>query len=147
MSEYTSVSAIQSEFKSVTFTTTSAVTTDDVNEFINQEEAALESEVCSIYSVPIVSDRGVAMMKLMATLMVKARIVDILQVKTGDAKADQASSGQPLRDRVKELMDKIISKKVQFSSDEPLVQSSGGVQSYASSNDLTPEFRSGEDQW
>jgi hypothetical protein len=149
MGVYTTVAAIQSEFKSVTFGASTAVTSTDVDEFITQEETALEAEVGTIYAIPITGAAGISIMKLMATLMVKARIVDLLQVKTGDAKADQVNSGEPLRDRVhgdNGLLTKIVSKKLTLTG-ATLVESSGGVKSYAVDNDLTPEFQSGVDQW
>ena len=146
MAVYTSVAAIQSEFKSMTFGASTAITSDDVGEFITQEETALEAEVASVYAIPVTGTAGIAIMKLMATLMVKARILDITQVKTGDARVDQANSGAPLRERVREMLDRIKEKKLTFAS-ATLAESSGGVKSYAVDEDLTPEFQSGTDQW
>jgi hypothetical protein len=139
MATYTSSSAVQSEFKSVTFGVGTAVTSSDVDEFITQEETALEAEVSQIYEIPITGSRSISLMKMMSTLMVKARILDILPVKTGKPDADQGSGGEALRERVTAMLEKIQKKEI-ILTDATLRQSSGGVKSYTSDNDITPIF-------
>lgn len=131
---------IQSEFKSIDFTASNSVlSTTEVTEFITQEEALLDGEVSQIYEIPVTGTQAISIMKLMTILMVKARIVDILVVKTGTSSPDQGSSGDALRTRCKDLLEKIM-KKVILLPEATLLSSSGGVKSYTVDNDLTPLF-------
>ena len=143
---YTSATAVQSEFKSITFSTSTAVTTADVTEFIAQEEAALDVEAGTVYTTPITGTNALAVMKLMATLMVKARVLDILPVKVGSDGAEQDSGSKALRDRVSAMIERIKSKSILL-ADATLLQSSGGVRSYANDNALTQVFKRETQSW
>lgn len=148
---YTDITAIQGEFKSVTFSATTAVTTDDIARFISEEEAFLDAHVGTIYTTPVTGTEALKIMKLMSTLLVKARILDILEVKTGKTDEDQGGgAAEKLRDRILNEDTGILSlikKKLFLLSDATLVSSSGGVSSYTQSNSLTSQFQKGVDQW
>lgn len=148
MGTYAAVADIQAEFKSIDFSATgAAISTADATEFITQEEAGLESEVSSVYSVPITGTKAIAVMKLMTTLMVKARILDILPVKTGSRPPEQGESeSEKLRTRVTDMVEKIRKKEMMLIG-AVLLESSGGIKSYAVDNDLDHTFLKGEDQW
>jgi hypothetical protein len=139
MGLYTSVAAVQAEFKDITFSASTKVTTDDVTEFILQEEYALEGEVAQVYEIPVTGTRALAIMKLMATLLVKARILDILPVKTGNETTEQGGPGDKLRERVNAMLEK-IKKKELILTDGTLEESSGGIRSYTSDNVVARTF-------
>lgn len=144
---YTESSDIQGEFKSVIFGSTTAVTLTQVNEFIAQEEAAIDAEVGTVYTTPVTAGAGaVAVMKLISTLMVKARVLDKLYVKTGDQKADQGVDSTELKERAQELIKKIINRALLLPG-ASLISSSGGVRSYTADNNKKHTFKRGVDQW
>ncbi len=146
MGVYTTVAAVQSEFKGVTFAAGTAVTTDDVDEFIIQEEFSLEGELSTVYNVPITGSQSISIMKRMSTLMVKARIMDILPVKTGKSEVDQGNPADGLRKIVSDMLEKLREKKMLL-PDATLKESSGGVKSYTSENEIDHIFQRDIDQW
>jgi hypothetical protein len=130
---YTTAAAIQAEFKSLTFSGTTAVTSDDVTEFIAQEEAALDGRLAKKYVVPITGTEALKVAKMLSTLYVKARIMDILAVKTGDPKADQGSTGSSLRKRADEMVKQIVDGSFKL-TDATSAESTDGVADYVSGN-------------
>lgn len=143
---YTTVSAIQDEFKNITFSASTYPTSTAVSEFITQEEYLLDAEVGTVYTTPITGTMALSVMKLMSTLMVKARVMEILTVKTGSSDEDQGNPADDLRQRVRDMLDKIKSKLL-ILSDETLLETSGGVRDYNSNNDITQTFKATTDQW
>lgn len=140
---------IQAEFKDITFASTTAVTDANVTEYIAQEEAALEAEVATIYVTPITGTKAISIMKKMTTLMVKARILDILPVKTGNRNPDQEDPADKLREQVmgeNGMLAKIKSKLL-ILVDATLLESTGGVKSYAVNNDLDHTFHRDTKEW
>lgn len=143
---YAADTDIQAEFKSITFSGNASVSTADVTEFISQEEAALNAAVSTVYATPITSTNGVKIMKLMTTLMVKARIMDILPVKTGNADVEQGNPADALRERVGDMLKRILNKTLLL-ADATLSETSGGVKDYNSSNDIEQKWQRDVDQW
>ena len=148
MPSYTSLQAVQAEFKSVQFTALTTITSTDVEGFIAEEEAHLDGEISAVYSVPVTGSQAVSIMKKLATMRVKARILDILPVKTGKGDADQGAPGDGLREQVEKTLTKIIEKKMILPG-ATLRESSAGVKSYAVDEDLDHEFpaESDTDVW
>ena len=143
---YTTKAAVQSEFKSITFDTTTAVTAATVNEFIVQEEALLDAEIGTVYVVPVTGSGALSIMKNLATLRVKARIMDNLPVKTGKGEVDQGTGGEGIREKVQAIIDKIKEKKLILPG-ASLLESSGGVKSYTATQSKTHTFQRDIDQW
>lgn len=144
---YTVATDIESEFKSITFGSDTAVTLTQVNEFIAQEEAAIDAEVGAVYVVPVTQGpQAVSLMKLMSQLMVKARVLDKLYVKTGDQKADQGVTSVDLRKRVADMLKRIVKKEVPLLG-ASLISTVGGVKSYTSDNNKEHIFQRDVDQW
>lgn len=154
MGTYASSSDIASEFKSIDFSASNAViSTTEVNNFIDQEEAAIESEVATVYTVPVTGSKAIQLMKLMTIMMVKARILDILTVKSGKQTTDQGgSTSLDLRKRVfggegEDGMIQRIRKKDLRLVDAILAETTAGVTSYNVNNNITPIFKRDCAQW
>lgn len=150
---YTSAALVQAEFKSITFSATTAITSDDVTEFIAQEEALLDAKVSKKYSTPITAPAAaLSVMKMIATLYVKARILDILAVKTGDQKTEQGVSGASLREKADKLVEGIVDGSIKLST-ASLAEGTDGVQDYVSQNTnsdgsaIEPTFNREDDLW
>lgn len=147
MGNYAAVTDIEAEFRSLIASAGESVTTAKVTEWITQEEAALDGQVGTIYSTPVTGAQGIAIMKLMTTLMVKARITDMLPVKTGTRPPDQGKSeGELLRERVDKMLEKILKRDMVLPG-APLAQSAGAVSSYTEDNDIEREVFKDEDNW
>jgi hypothetical protein len=145
---YVTETLIEAEFKDIDFTASSAVTTTDITEFITQEEAMLNAQLNTVYSVPIASASSPIafnVCRLAATLFVKARILDILYVKS-NTEADQENTGDAVRLVAQGMIDKILDKTMLL-YDATLAESNGGVRSYGSENDYEAKFTMDDDQW
>lgn len=144
---YTSVSAIQDEFKGVTYSATSTPTSDQVTEYIAQEEAKLDAKVSKRYTVPVTAGTGaVAIMKSLATLLVKARILDRNAVKTGDADTEQGLPGDPFRKQVEDMIGGIVDGSINLDG-ATSSEVGAGVVDYNSANDVAPTFERNTTQW
>lgn len=143
---YTTSDDIVAEFKDIVFSSATSVTLTNISEFIVQEEAYLDAELATIYVVPITDTPATTVMKMLSTFLVKARVLDILQVKTSVAKVDQGYSSKFYRDRVDSILEKIKKKKMILEG-ATLLESSGGVKSYAVENDLCHVFKKETEQW
>ncbi len=144
---YVSTSDIQGEFKSIDLTTSTALTLAKVGAFIAQEEATLNARLGKRYVTPITGANSILVVQGLATKLVKARCLDILQVKSGDAKTDQGVTGSSLRADVKLILDAIISKDMDL-LDATLRDSADGVKSRNSSSACVERtFKRGVTQW
>lgn len=134
---YATHSDVSAEFKGITFSASTAITSTEVTEMISQEEATLDARLSKRYVTPITGTEALKIMKRLSIQMTKSRIVDILQVKTGDAKVDQGSSGFPIREQVEALLKMIIAGEMDL-TDATLREASQGVSSYNSENIVHP---------
>lgn len=144
---YTTLAAVQDEFKSLVFSASSTPTTTQVTEFIVQEEATLDARISKRYTVPVTAGTGaLSIMKRLATLLVKARILDRNEVKTGNQDTDQGAPGDRLRKQVDDMLGGILDGSVNFAG-ATLAEVGGGVVDYNSRNDVTPTFERNTTQW
>lgn len=146
MSSYTQLEDIESEFKDASYDQDTAVTSDDICEFIRQEEALLNAQIATVYSTPVTGTIATAILKKLSTMLVKARVVDLMQVKSGNVDTEQGAAGDYLREQVAEILKKIIDKELLL-IDATLNESSGGVKSYSSENSTDHLFERDTEQW
>lgn len=93
---YCQVSDIQSDFKDIVFNTTSSVTDTEVEKFIQEEGAFINSMICSRYVVPVIendSPNAFLVLKRIAIFLVADRVRHVLYVKTGRDASDQDTKG------------------------------------------------------
>jgi hypothetical protein len=147
---YVTAALIQAEFKSLDVAAAAVITSAKVTEFIAQEEATLNGMVGTVYSCPVVeatSPLSFAIMKMLATLMIKARVEDILRVKTGGKTPDQGGEAEnPNYKKAMELIKKITDREMLL-PDGTLAVSSGGVRSYTAENEVEHTFERETESW
>lgn len=149
---YIAQSDVVSEFKELTVSSSSAITPAKIAAFISEEEAILNGEVGTIYVVPIASTASSSflVMQMMSKLLVKARILDQLFVKSGNPDVDQGNPADELRARVLDKDTGMLSRiknRMLLLEDATLKEASAGVKSYNNSNSQSPVFRKGVNQW
>lgn len=150
MGNYAVASDVQNEFKGIDFVNGQVTTTAKVDEFILEVEAQLDGLIAGKYLVPVTGSVSVLLLKMMTIFLVKARILDIISVKTGKKEVDQGGSGaQDLREQV--LGDDGMIAKIK-SNDLKLIDavvsvSGGGVSSYTSTHCIEPIFQKEKRQW
>lgn len=146
---YASLSDIQNEFKSVTFSSGSAPTDSAVTAFIAQEEAKLNARVGLKYVVPVdptASPLSTLILRSISVHLVTARIKEILKVKAADPKADQDARGGDPKKHALTVIDKIVSGEMPL-PDAVLVSTANGVRSFVVDNSEVQVFTKDNDLW
>ena len=145
---YCTLTEVQSEFKNVTFTATSLVSDSDVNAFILQADALINSYVSKRYDLPIdIASEGFQFLKMLSCGIVAERVRSILEVKQATNKDGAQNPRRPLdMQNIMSMLKDIASGKA------PLVgviaPSAGlGVYSENVANSIEPEFKKGSTQW
>lgn len=143
---YCTNSDIAKEFKDITFNnTTSAVKTDQVDEFIVQADAVINSMISNRYVVPVVSgSTSLGLLKYLSIQLVAERIRFIIASKSGDEETTQDPNKKFLISPMDIL--KKISKGETNLPDAP-VSSPNGVRSYNVDNCVKHVFKKDDDQW
>lgn len=143
---YCTVAQVEAEFKDVTFGPTTAVTSTDVTRFIEESDAEINGYIGSKYVVPIDATESLKVVRRISILIVTDRIKEILRVKTGDDKVDQATRGGQLRAQAMAMLKAVLSSQIKL-SDAVLNDSGDGVSSFAVDHGLEFEWQKGVDQW
>ncbi len=134
----------------MTFSTTSAVKSDEVDEFIAQEQSKLDARLSQKYSdLPIVSTTHADAYRIVRTILtyyVTQRVKDILQVKNADDKVTQDTRATNLRLIADQMVKDIVNGDLILPG-VPLVESGAGVKSYTGRNRLSGYFKVGKTQW
>jgi hypothetical protein len=142
---YCVVADVQTEFKAVTFSNSTAITTAQVGAFITQADAFINSRIGLIYQTPIVSGDGLEVLKEISIKLVSHRIKKILEVKTGGTQADQGEVANDRKEAL-EMLKQIVDKEIVLDGAQQL-GSDLGIQSYANENNEEYTFKKGVNQW
>jgi hypothetical protein len=142
---YAEVTDVQSEFKGITFSTTTAVTTAKIEDFICQADAYINSRIGFIYITPVTSGEALEVLKEISIKLVAHRVKKILEVKTGGTVVDQGAVANDRAEAMAMLKEIVEKKMILIGAD--LASSSGGINSYASDNSEEYVFEKGVDQW
>jgi hypothetical protein len=142
---YATQEEIEGDFKNVTFTTATSVTTADVARFIDEASALIDAKVGMVYTVPVTGPNALLVLKTICIDLVCPRIKRILDVKTGAEETEQGVKGTVEGAAMRRLND-IVARKLLL-SDAVSLEAGEGVSSYAVNNSLEHTFKKGERQW
>lgn len=127
---YSSVADIEGEFKALQFTSQSAVTSNQVTDWIKQESAYINAKISLRYVTPVTDtyEEAFLLLKRICIFRVSERVKNKLEVKSGNNQTDQeVKQANYTRTPNTDLLDiaegRLILKSV------PLVASSGAVSS------------------
>ena len=141
---------VAAEFKNIAFTVTSFVTTTDVDNFITQMDALINSYVGAKYVVPITADASsVALMQLFCVTLVADKIKRILE----NRQATNTQTTQEVRGAytTKDVMNALnmIKKGELVLSGATLISGSGNGVMFSNNvaNEVEPEFEKALEQW
>jgi hypothetical protein len=145
---YATVAEIEADFKDVTFSTTTLVKTADVNQFIVEADALVNSYVAAKYETPVASGEGLQLLKLCTRSLVAARIKKILEVKQEKSvEANQNVVGVLLSPtQVMKILKDIQSGDAELIGADALVDN-GGFYSQNYEDDVEPVVKKTEKQW
>lgn len=145
---YCSTTEVTADFKDIAFTTTSNIKSADVDQFIVEADALINSFIGSRYVVPVVSGAGLNLLKLYSRSLVTARIKKIMEVK--QAKSDDANQnvvGVFLSPKdVMQMLKDIRESKINLDGC-PLLNSNSGFYSNNVSNKVCSVMKKDLKQW
>lgn len=155
MGNYAAYTDVQNEFRSLQVDSNTTINQAKVDEFITEEEAKIDGYLAGQYIVPITGTVSLALMKLMTVFAVKARVLDILSVKTGNKVVDQSGGdSKSYYEKVYGIDGNLetgliadIKNRKLILGDAVATQSGGGVQSYTGLNSIKPFFKRRVKQW
>ena len=139
---------VQADFKNMTFTASTLVTSDDVTQFIVEADALINSFIGMKYETPVTAGTSaLELLKLFSRTIVADRIKKIIEVKqsTSSSANQDVRGAYSTRDVMKMLM-QIKDGDLKLSGATPLV-SNGGFYSKNYLEDILPVFEKDEKQW
>ena len=142
---YCTEAQVQAEFKQLDITSTTAIKTANVAEWIAEADAEINAIIGTRYQVPVASGDALTLCRMMSRALVANRVAAVLKIKSGNEKADQDAQ-RMTREEVLKLAGRIGKGEVEFVG-ASLVNGDGGIKSYVASNTVERTFKRGEKQW
>ena len=146
---YATASDIQSEFKSVEFSTNTSVTLDEITAFINQQEASINASLSKLYEVPIANADDILVIQSIVIRCVKARVSTILETKSPSKETDQEPAWMIMYREAKAELKRIVTGIMPLPN-TPLLTENAGFAAYdysAEADKNLPVFKRGVTQW
>lgn len=141
---YATLAQVQSQFKRITFSASSAVTTDDVAQFIEDADAVIDAEIGCRYTVPVTGGTSaLALLRKICITLVAQQIREIMATKTPDQKTT-SEQGPTLTFDAYGMLEKIKTGQLNLIGAE---QSASGIQSFTNTEDVEPFFDAESEQW
>lgn len=145
---YSTSAEVQSDFKNLPLSTTTMVTLADVEQFIVEADALINSYVGMRYETPVTADAStLALLKLFSRTLVADRVKKIMEVKqTTNQSANQDTRGAYSTRDVMLALKQIKDGDLKLSG-ATLNASNGGIFSNNVANEEEPTFKKGYKQW
>ena len=134
---YAVVANVQSEFKSRTFGSGTALTSGEVAEFITETENYVNSELAQVYVTPVTNATDISILKTITIWFVKHRVEGVLNLKA-NSELD-GETPENLEKKAQDRLDKIIDKKLLQNTDRNTSNNSG-IEDYNAANSIDPMF-------
>jgi len=134
------------EFKSLDTASTGALmTTTKIDGLIAQSDAYINGRICQVYVTPITGAESLLIMKKISIGLTAERIANILRINSKSKDQEQLNNKDLIKEAKEDL--KFIANKELSLQDATLLSSTGSVNSYTLSNEVTRAFNQGTRQW
>lgn len=141
---YCTVEDIEKRFLSIDFTTTTSVTTSDVEAFIELNTAEIDGRLDGIYSVPITGTKSLKIVQKICEFLTIADVHEILDQKNKREKGD-ISVADGYREKAEQMLEAIEQGSMSLSDAESLASS--GFVNYNVDNAIEFTFKKGVRHW
>jgi phage gp36-like protein len=144
---YCSAADITADFANMLFDATTKVKAADIDSFIVDADALIDSYLAGRYVVPITGVEALKVVKLYSRTLVSDKVTGILQIKqqTNTPANQNVRSGLSTKDVIK-MLEALKNGDSQL-SDAALVKSAGGISSFNVREGRTPEFKKDVESW
>jgi hypothetical protein len=100
---YCTVEQIEARFLNIDFTTSTSVTTSDVDSFINLNTAEIDGRLESVYETPITGAKSLLIVQKICEFMTRADVQEIL-----DQKGVGEKEGKSVAEKYREVAEKML---------------------------------------
>lgn len=147
---YATATDVQSEFKNLKLDGVSSVTTDEVTEFIEQEEAVINATISNRYEVPITGTEALSVLKNITIHYTAYRVAKILNLRK-DMPIPEKFVAQALNEgnafkQAQKLLFEIRDGKI-ILKDAAALSTTQGIESYNAKNSINPIWERDTKQW
>ena len=123
---YCVLADVQSEFKDITFTSTTFVKDSDVNAFIAEADQLINSIIGKRYETPVVGVEALVLLRMYSRLLVAERVRKILEVKqTTNAQTNSQVRGMLTSKDILEALYKIQKGDADLPGVDPISSEQG----------------------
>lgn len=136
---------VASEFKDITFSSSTIVTDTEVDAFIAQVDAMIDGKLGNKYTVPITGSGALLIVKMISIYLTAYRVQSILELKTGETDKETSARNKN-KDSAEKMLEDIFSGKMKL-TDATLSTSHDGVKGYTYSNDIEAAASVTTDMW
>ena len=143
MTDYATAAQVETEFKGVTFSSSTQPTSTELSTMITEASAEIDARLAVKYTTPITGTNALVVVRSICVQLLKGRVNEIRGIKTGgDDDKDYTDPSKLARD----MLDKLASGKMKL-TDATLAATADGVKSYTYTNSIEPNFDVEESQW
>ena len=145
---YATHSDVELELKGITLSSSTALKDSTVDGWCDEESAVIDSFLAGRCETPITGTQALKIVKFICIQLVRQRVREVLAVKVGDDRTDQADDAEDSYQRARNMLNQLRDGKLGLTDATEVSLSAGsGPDSYGRKEDLTHTFRKGEDQW
>lgn len=144
---YCSHTDVESEFKDLTLSASTSVTDTEVDAWCDQESSLIDGLIQNRYDVPVTGTAALLILKAIVIMLVKARLISVLSVKTPIDSTKQDPDSQKLKDQAMKLLDLIAKGKLALVDAVLAGSGTGGMTSYLIDGDIEGNFDVVADNW
>jgi len=143
---YCTNAQVAAEFKNLSFSSSTYPTDTNVDRFIAEADAEIDSRVGLKYQVPLTGSVALLVARQLSIDIVAERVRRVIKVQSGqDQKRQDGREGDTAKE-ARERTDLIVQGKMVL-SDATLASSHDGVKSYNSDNGVEPVFDAETESW
>lgn len=150
---YATEADIESEFKSITFSSTTSVTLAEITGFLSQADQEIDATIATKYLLPIdgANTKALELLKSIEISIVSDRVASIIKVKSSSQKVNQDPKSGRFSNWGRDMLKKISKGTVLLlnptGTEIDLVTTHDGIESFNVDNNIPHEFDKGVDQW
>lgn len=144
---YSTFADIEKDFPNTSFTSTTKVTDSDIDDFITDADAMIDSYLAGRYEVPVTAGASaLSLLRLYSRTLVSDKVKGILEIKQASGNNTQnVRSGLTTKDVIKQL-EAIRDGAAQLPG-AALALKAGGLQSFNVKEGRETRFHMDEEEW
>jgi hypothetical protein len=143
---YCTSAQVAAEFKDITFSANTPVTDTDVDRFIAEADAEINSVLAVRYATPITGTEALIIVRQLSIDLVAERVKNIIKVRTGEEVKNQSGRSGDLAAEARKRLE-ALAKGTAKLTDAARSSSHYGIKSYNVANDIEPTFTKDCDAW